>query len=170
MVLHGNVPFPAFHKEKVSRITAADDPGALAFVQHPKVIGILDKLVYGGGVAVHHKRAPTVIVRTDRSGDFKLRRPLFVGGGKSSVPAFLLNGVGYHITDTFFAVGGHHLRDGNFVKVHSVKILTNSGFNDVLAGDIRLQRRTVLFQFAMFEGIGGGVWIKWGSIHVLSPF
>ena len=35
---------------------AADDPGALAFVQHPKVTGILDKLVYGGGVAVHQRQ------------------------------------------------------------------------------------------------------------------
>ena len=36
--------------------TAADDPGALAFVQHPKVIGILDKLVYGVGVTVHQRQ------------------------------------------------------------------------------------------------------------------
>ena len=40
--------------------TAADDPGALAFVQHPKVIGILDKLVYGGGVAVHQRQRAAV--------------------------------------------------------------------------------------------------------------
>ena len=40
---------------------AGDDPalndlGARVFVQHPKVIGILDKLVYGGGVAVHQRQ------------------------------------------------------------------------------------------------------------------
>ena len=44
-------------------------------------------------------------------------------------------------------------------------MLTNSGFNGVLAGDIRLQRRAVLFQFAMFEGISGGVFVYSSFVH-----